>query len=80
MTSRDTYQNLTIIGSTLRNQPNNIKKDLTDLLKQLVIPNIINKRIKILIDKVFPINDKIIALDYLKSNANVGKVLLKHNF
>lgn len=71
-------KNIQLIGSTLRNKSNEIKAQLTNMIKQLILPAIASGKIKIGIDKVFAIEDVELAHDYLKNNQNIGKILLKH--
>jgi putative PIG3 family NAD(P)H quinone oxidoreductase len=71
-------KNLQLIGSTIRNKPNDVKAKLTDLVKNMVLPAIKEKKIEVVIDRVFAINDVEIAHEYMANNKNTGKILLKH--
>lgn len=71
-------KNLQIIGSTIRNKPNEVKAMLADKLQELILPALKDKKIKIIIDKIFKINDVELAHQYLATNKNTGKVLLQH--
>lgn len=71
-------KNLTIIGSTLRNQSLRLKTELTTYIKELILPQIRAGQIQLIIDKIFLKSEVELAHKYLEDNKNIGKVLLKH--
>lgn len=70
-------KNLQLIGSTIRNKPNEIKARLARRLEELVLPALRAHKLKIVIDRVFSMSDVEAAHEYLASNKNTGKILLK---
>ncbi len=72
-------KNIQLIGSTLRNKPNEIKAKLTNIIKQLILPAIQNGKILLVVDRIFDIDEVELAHSYLRKNQNIGKVLLKHH-
>lgn len=71
-------KNLQLIGSTIRNKPNEIKAGLSRKLEELILPGLKTQQLKIVIDKIFSIKDSESAHEYLGKNKNTGKILLKH--
>jgi putative PIG3 family NAD(P)H quinone oxidoreductase len=70
-------QNLTITGSTLRDQHLEIKKKLASDLRSNIWPLIVSEKIKPMIDRVFPLSEASQAHDHLKANMHIGKIVLK---
>jgi NADPH2:quinone reductase len=67
---------LTIQGSTLRNQPREVKVKLANALRENIIPLYAKGTLKITIDRVFPWHDVKAAHTYMESNQNIGKIVL----
>eukprot|EP01083_Nonionella_stella_P060662 158292_1 len=68
---------ISIIGSTLRSRSNEYKAQLiADFMKRIVNPLIATKRVAPIISKVFEMKDAQKAHDFVRSNQNIGKVIL----
>ncbi|EPC01826.1 NAD(P)H quinone oxidoreductase [Litchfieldella anticariensis FP35 = DSM 16096] len=65
-----------LIGSTLRARPSRAKGIILDALHAHVWPRLSNGEIRPMIDRIWPIDQVETAMDYLQSNATIGKVLL----
>jgi putative PIG3 family NAD(P)H quinone oxidoreductase len=69
-------KSLTIMGSRLRPRPLQDKLAITNRFRQEVWPLLIAGRLRPVIDRVFPIEEAQAAHDYVRTNQNVGKVVL----
>jgi NADPH2:quinone reductase len=67
---------LTLRGSTLRPQPLAVKAALSANLRDIVLPAILDGRLRLTIDRAFDIGEVADAHRYVESNANLGKVVL----
>ncbi|RPI29184.1 MAG: NAD(P)H-quinone oxidoreductase [Acidobacteria bacterium] len=68
---------LTIIGTVLRSRPVEEKIALTQSLGRHVLPLLETRRVRPVIDRIFPLADAAQAHAYMESNANVGKIVLR---
>lgn len=68
---------LIVTGSTLRPRSPADKAAIAKALYKAVWPLLNRKKIKPVIDKVFPLKDAQLAHEYLEAGAHVGKVILK---
>lgn len=67
---------LTLTGSTLRPQSVAVKGAIAAALKKQVWPLISKKKIRPVVDRVFPLAEAQAAHDYLEAGAHFGKVIL----
>lgn len=67
---------LTVSGTTLRMRPPEEKILATRLLSEHMMPLFKNGKLKVVIDRVFPLPDAAVAHEYMERNANFGKVVL----
>jgi NADPH:quinone reductase-like Zn-dependent oxidoreductase len=63
-------------GTTLRARPLEEKAAATKAFEKSVLPHIASGRVKVVVDRVFPLAEAAAAHEYLASNANFGKVVL----
>jgi putative PIG3 family NAD(P)H quinone oxidoreductase len=68
---------LQVRGTTLRARPLEEKAAATRAFEKSVIPHIASGRVKVVVDRVFPLAQAAAAHEYLASNANFGKVVLE---
>jgi putative PIG3 family NAD(P)H quinone oxidoreductase len=68
---------LTITGSTMRPRPVAEKGGIADELRARVWPLLESGRVKVLVDRVFPLAEAADAHRYLESGEHIGKVILK---
>ena len=68
---------LQVRGTTLRARPLEEKAAATKAFEKSVIPHIASGRVKVVVDRVFPLAQAGDAQAYLESNANFGKVVLE---
>ena len=68
---------LTFTGSTLRARSNDEKARLAQAVESTVWPWIESGKVKIVVDKVFPLAEAAAAHKYLESGTHIGKVILK---
>jgi putative PIG3 family NAD(P)H quinone oxidoreductase len=66
-----------VMGTTLRARPPEEKAAATRAFEKSVLPHIASGRIKVPVDRTFPLADAAAAHEYLESNANFGKVVLE---
>lgn len=64
-------------GTTLRGRPLEEKAAATRLFEKSVLPHIANGRVKVVVDRVFPLAEAAAAQEYMGANQNFGKVVLK---
>ncbi|MBI2764321.1 MAG: NAD(P)H-quinone oxidoreductase [Chloroflexi bacterium] len=63
-------------GTTLRSRPLEEKASTIRAFEKSVLPHIASGRVKVVVDRVFPLAEAAAAHVYLESNANFGKVIL----
>ncbi|MCC6959219.1 MAG: NAD(P)H-quinone oxidoreductase [Dehalococcoidia bacterium] len=63
-------------GTTLRARPLEEKADATRAFEKSVLPHIAAGRVKVVVDRVYPLAEAAAAHEYLASNQNFGKVAL----
>ena len=67
---------LQVRGTTLRARPLEEKGATTRAFEKSVLPHIASGRIKVVVDRVFPLSAAAAAQEYMASNQNFGKVVL----
>ena len=67
---------LQIRGTTLRGRPLEEKGYATRAIEKSVLPHLASGRIKVVVDRVFPLAEAAAAQEYMASNQNFGKVVL----
>lgn len=67
---------LQVRGTTLRARPIEEKGQTTRAFEKSVLPHIASGRIKVVVDRVFPLAEAAAAQEYMGSNQNFGKVVL----
>ncbi len=67
---------LQVRGTTLRARPLEEKAAATRAFEKSILPHIASGRVKVVVDRVFPLAEAAAAQEYLASNANFGKVVL----
>lgn len=68
---------LQVRGTTLRARPLEEKAAATRAFEKSVLPHVASGRVKVVVDRVFPLREAAEAHRYLASNANFGKVVLE---
>lgn len=68
---------LVMTGSTLRPQPPLEKGKIATALRRHIWPLLARKKIRPVIDRVFPLQDAQTAHDYLEAGEHVGKIILR---
>lgn len=68
---------LQIIGTALRSQPPEKKVALTKSFSEFALDRFKDGRLKPIIDSIYDWNDVSKAHEYMESNANIGKIILK---
>ncbi|MGH2609373.1 MAG: NAD(P)H-quinone oxidoreductase [Tepidiformaceae bacterium] len=68
---------LRIVGTTLRARPLEEKALATRAFEKSVLPHLASGRIRVPVDRTFPLAEAAAAQGYLESNANFGKVVLE---
>jgi putative PIG3 family NAD(P)H quinone oxidoreductase len=63
-------------GTTLRGRPIEEKGAATRAFEKQVLPHIASGRIKVIVDRVFPLAEAAAAHEYMAGNQNFGKVVL----
>ena len=64
-------------GTTLRARPIEEKGAATRAFEKSVLPHIASGRIKVVVDRVFPLAEAAAAQEYMGANQNFGKVVLR---
>lgn len=64
-------------GTTLRARPLEEKAAATRAFEKSVLPHIASGRVKVVVDRVYPLADAAEAHRYMESNANFGKIVLE---
>ena len=70
------HKRLTVTGSTLRPRPVAEKGAIAAELRQHVWPLLESGKVKVLVDRVFPLAQAADAHRYLESGAHIGKLIL----
>ena len=68
---------LQVRGTTLSGRPIEQKGAAVQAFAKSVLPHMASGRIKVIVDRVFPLAEAGAAQEYLASNANFGKVILE---
>jgi putative PIG3 family NAD(P)H quinone oxidoreductase len=68
---------LQIRGTTLRGRPLEEKGAATRAFEKSVLPHIASGRIKVVVDRVYPLAEAAAAQEYMGANQNFGKVVLE---
>lgn len=68
---------LQVRGTVLRARPLEEKAAATRAFEKSVLPHIASGRVKVVVDRVFPLADAADAHRYMESNANFGKIVLE---
>jgi NADPH2:quinone reductase len=71
------HKRLTITGSTMRPRPVAEKGEIVRELYEKVWPLLESGRVKVLVDRVFPLAEAAEAHRYLEAGEHIGKVILK---
>jgi putative PIG3 family NAD(P)H quinone oxidoreductase len=67
---------LQVRGTTLRGRPLEEKGAAVQAFAKSVLPHLASGRVKVIVDRVFPLAEAGAAQEYLATNANFGKVIL----
>lgn len=70
-------KNISIIGSTLRNKSHEEKSDLTKSIRELIMPHFTSGLFRPIIDSEYSWFDAEAAHMRMKSNLNIGKIILR---
>lgn len=68
---------LQLRGTTLRGRPLEEKGQATRAFEKSVLPHIASGRIKVVVDRVYPLAEAAAAQEYMGANQNFGKVVLE---
>jgi len=68
---------LQVRGTVLRPRPLEEKAAATRAFEKSVVPHLASGRIKVIVDRVFPLAEAGAAQAYMESNANFGKIVLE---
>jgi putative PIG3 family NAD(P)H quinone oxidoreductase len=71
------HKRLIVTGSTMRPRPAEEKGQIARELREHVWPLLESRRVKVLVDRVFPLEEAAEAHRYLDSGEHIGKVILK---
>ena len=64
-------------GTTLRARPIEEKGAATRAFEKSVLPHIASGRVKVVVDRVFPLGEAAAAHEYMATNQNFGKIVLR---
>ena len=67
---------LQVRGTVLRSRPHEEKGAAVQAFTKMVLPHIGSGRMKVVVDRTFPLSEAMAAQDYMSSNANFGKIVL----
>lgn len=70
-------KNLTVMGTTLRNQPAGVKAAIASDLQQNCLPLMVKSGFKPSIDRAFPFEEAEKAQAYMEENRHIGKIILQ---
>ncbi len=68
---------LQVRGTTLRARPLEQKAQATRAFEKSVLPHIASGRIKVVVDRVYPLSEAVAAQAHMEANANFGKIVLE---
>jgi len=68
---------ITLTGSTMRPRTVEDKAQIARELRERVWPLLESRRVRVLVDRVFPLGEVVQAHRYLESGAHIGKVILR---
>ena len=68
---------LQVRGTGLRCRPIEEKGTTTRLFEKQVVPHLASGRVKVIVDKIFPLQEAAAAHIYMATNANFGKIVLR---
>ena len=68
---------LQVRGTTLRARPLEQKAQATRAFEKSVLPHIASGRIKVVVDRVYPLGEAAAAQAHMEANANFGKIVLE---
>lgn len=68
---------LQVRGTTLRARPLEQKAQATRAFEKSVLPHIASRRIKVVLDSVYPLQEATAAQAHMEANANFGKIVLE---
>jgi NADPH:quinone reductase-like Zn-dependent oxidoreductase len=74
--ARVMQKRLTVTGSTMRPRPVAEKGAIASELRERVWPLLESGKVKVLVDRVFPLDQTADAHRYLESGTHIGKVIL----
>lgn len=66
-----------VMGTTLRARPLEEKAAATRAFERSIMPHMASGRVRVVVDRVFPLAEAALAHEYVGSNANFGKVVLE---
>ena len=69
-------KHISLIGSTLRSRSNQQKSEVLRMLETKVWPAISDGRLKVIIDRTFPVSEAEAAHKVLREQTNIGKIVL----
>ena len=64
-------------GTTLRARPIEEKGAATRAFEKSVLPHIASGRVKVVVDRVFALSEAAAAHEYMATNQNIGKIVLR---
>ena len=70
-------QRLRIEGTVLRSRSQDEKTDVTRSFREAVLPLFAEKRLRVVLDRVFPFEEIRDAHAYMESNASFGKIVVE---
>lgn len=68
---------LQVRGTTLRARPLEQKAQATRAFEKSVLPHIASGRIRVVVDRVYPLSEAVAAQAQMEANANFGKIVLE---
>ena len=68
---------LQVRGTTLRARPLEQKAQATRDFEKSVLPHIASGRIRVVVDRVYPLSEAVAAQAHMEANANFGKIVLE---
>ncbi|HMO94628.1 MAG TPA: zinc-binding dehydrogenase, partial [Tepidiformaceae bacterium] len=67
---------LQVRGTTLRARAMEEKAQATRAFEKSVVPHLASGRIRVVVDRIYPLAEAAAAQEYMASNANFGKIVL----
>ena len=68
---------LQVRGTTLRSRTLEEKALATRAFEKSIVPHMASGRVRVVVDRVFPLSEAAAAQSYMESNANFGKIVLE---